>query len=366
MKRTPGGGLFLALALLAAACASGGNASGPADASTAPSEGGAFEAAGPAREASVDAAVDDASAPSQADSGAGDQETGVTGDAGSTPDTGAPPGDASSGAETSAGGDGGGCTGGEILCGSGCVDPTTDSNNCGGCGNWCATGICGSSLAADMAQQPASWSFNGVAVWDQAGPSARLTQANTDLVAGSVIYQHPVATDTFQASFRFRIGMNGGGQWDGMGFMIQTNGPTALGSNGGGLGMSGLDGFGVELDVYDNNQCGDSNANHVGVDQLSGCGSGLLTSLFASADLTGTVTLSDAQWHSATVQLAGGALSVTLDGNAVASGVALPGFTAGTRYYYGFAGAIGGGSGSGGMQTEVRDVSITFPTPRCL
>jgi hypothetical protein len=262
-------------------------------------------------------------------------------------------------------GDAGGCSGGTIRCGSSCVDPTTDYNNCGGCGNWCSTGICGTTLSADMTQSPTGWSFNGVALWDSAGPSARLTTAMTDLVAGSVVYVHPIVTDTFDASFQFRIGANGGGQWDGMGFMLETTGPTAVGSNGGGLGMAGLTGFGVELDVYDNGQCGDGNANHVGIDVLNDCGSGLLTSLFASPDLTGTVTLSDGQWHTANVQLSAGTMSVTVDGHAVA-GILLQGFVPGTRYYYGFAGAIGGGSGSLGMQTEVKAVTVTFPSPRCL
>jgi hypothetical protein len=91
----------------------------------------------------------------------------------------------------------------------------------------------------------------------------------------------------------------------------------------------------------------------------------LLTSLFASPDLTGTVTLSDGQWHAATVQLSAGTMSVTVDGHAVA-GILLQGFVPGTRYYYGFAGAIGGGSSSLGMQTEVKGVTVAFPTPRCL
>jgi hypothetical protein len=276
-----------------------------------------------------------------------------------------PDASAEGGAEAGDAGEAGACDGGGILCGSTCVDPTTDVNNCGGCGNWCSSGICGKTLSADMTQSPAGWDINGSAVWDPSGPSIRLTTSKTFSVAGSVIYIHPIVTDAFDASFQFRIGANGGGQYDGMGFMLQTTGPTAVGSNGGGLGMSGLTGFGAEFDVYDNGQCGDGNANHVGIDVLNSCGSGLLTSLFASPDLTGTVTLSDAQWHAATVQLSAGTMSVAVDGHAVA-GILLQGFVAGTRYYYGFSGAIGGGSGSLGMQTEVKGVTVAFPTPRCL
>jgi hypothetical protein len=184
-------------------------------------------------------------------------------------------------------------------------------------------------------------------------------------VAGTVVYNHPIVTDAFSASFQFRIGANGGGSWDGMGFMIEANGPTALGSIGAGLGMVGLDGFGVELDVYNNGKCGDDSPDHVGIDLLKDCG-GMPTSLFASPDLTGTVKLDDGQWHTAGVQLAAGAMSVSVDAHAVVSSVALTGFAAGTSYYYGFGGGIGGGSGSLGAQTEVKAVTLSFPSPRCL
>jgi len=258
------------------------------------------------------------------------------------------------------------CNSSYTSCNGACVDLASDANHCGGCTTVCSGGLCGTTLSADMSARPQNWTFNGVAVWDSTGPSARLTQANTEQVSGTAVYNHAIVTDAFDASFQFRIGANGGGAFDGMGFMIETNGPTALGSNAGGLGMEGLTGFGVELDIYNNGQCGDSNSDHVGVDRLNDCGNGLLTSLFASPALTGTVNLDDAQWHTATVDLAAGAISVTVDAHAVATGVALTGFVSGTSYYYGFAGAIGGGGGSLGAQTEVKGVTVTFPSPRCL
>jgi hypothetical protein len=336
------------------ACATAGSGENPGDGSMASSDDAGVEA-GRSLDAADASPSRDVAVPQDSSVAEPDGDAEVAGDAN---------GDDAGDAENEGAAGDGGCPAGKILCGTSCIS-WTDPSNCGACGVTCG-GTCGTTLSADMQQAPANWTFNGVALWDSTGPSARLTTAMTDKVAGSVVYNHSIVTDSFVASFQFRIGENGGGQYDGMGFMLQVNGPTAVGSNGGGLGMSGLDGFGVEFDIYNNGSCGDSNANHVGVDQLTSCGSGLLTSLYASSDLTGTVTLSDAQWHTANVTLDGGSMSVAVDGTSVASSVALPGYVNGTDYYYGFAGAIGGGSGSLGMQSEVKGVTVTFPTPRCL
>ena len=109
--------------------------------------------------------------------------------------------------------------------------------------------------------------------------------------------------------------------------------------------MSGLDGYGVELDIYNNSSCGDSNANHVGIDQLTSCGGGQPTSLFESPDLTGTVNLFDANWHAAVVTLSSGWFTVTIDDHSVAE-EALVGFATGTSYYYGFAGGLAAAMGA--------------------
>jgi hypothetical protein len=46
----------------------------------------------------------------------------------------------------------------------------------------------------------------------------------------------------------------------------------------------------------------------------------------------------------------------------VLNSVPLTGFTAGASYYYGFTGATGGLF----ERHELRNIAITFPSPRCL
>jgi len=61
---------------------------------------------------------------------------------------------------------------------------------------------------------------------------------------------------------------------------------------------------------------------------------------------------------------------VSVDGTMEAQAVALPNLQTGAQYYFGFAGGTGGlvqaDGGAGGYRQEVKDIVITFPTPRCL
>src|SRR5262249_19726170 len=167
--------------------------------------------------------------------------------------------------------------------------------------------------------------------WNSFAPSAMLTASAVTHQAGSAVYNHAIAVDAFDVSFQFRIGLQGGTRSDGMGFMLQKNGATAVGGEGSSLGMAGLNGFGVELDIYNGGVCGDSSDDHVGIDKLTTCTSGQPTSL-ASADITSTLDLGDTHWHTATISLASGALSLTIDGHVLLTGTALPGLTAGDAY----------------------------------
>jgi hypothetical protein len=132
--------------------------------------------------------------------------------------------------------------------------------------------------------------------------------------------------------------------------------------------MAGLDGYGVELDIFDNKACGDVSADHVGVDTLSQCTTGP-TSL-VSLDVTSIVDLADTHWHTGEVLLANGSVTVSIDGHAIVQPQPLPSFQTGTPYYLGFTGATGGtrtaDGGPGGYRQEVKSIAITFPTARCL
>jgi hypothetical protein len=263
------------------------------------------------------------------------------------------------------------CEAGLLFCDGGCVDPTSDPANCNGCGNTCATGVCGAALSELLATMPTAWTFNGSAFYNSFAPSAELTPVQ-NYQAGTFVYDDPIVVDSFDAKFDFRMGLQGGTRGDGMGFMIEQSGVQVVGGTGGGLGMTGLMGYGAELDLYDNTVCGDTNGDHVGVDDLTLCNAmeGTPTSLFASGNLSATVDLGDGKFHSAEVSLASGVMSVSVDGTMIVQGVTLPSLQSGAAYYFGFAGATGGlflaDGGAGGFRQEVKDIVITFPTPRCL
>ena len=142
----------------------------------------------------------------------------------------------------------------------------TDAKNCGVCGNSCS-GSCGTSVVASFATKPANWTFNGSAVYDANFKSGVLTDTNNNNEAGTIIFNDKIVVDRFTLDFDFQISAGSGA--DGMAFMIQQTGATAVGGTGSGFGVTGLSGYAVEFDTFNNGVlCGDADANHVGIDDL--------------------------------------------------------------------------------------------------
>ena len=239
----------------------------------------------------------------------------------------------------------------------GCEADLTSAANCGKCGVVCPH-ACGSSLTAPMTMQPTGWTFNGSAAWDGNAKTGVLTpdQLNN---AGSIVYQNQIMVDAFDAVFDFKIATKGAFPADGMGFMLETDGPSAVGRVASGLGIAGLHGFGIELDVWNNAICGDSDGNHVALDDLTFCAAQMPTLIGKTA--MPAFMLGDGSWHTAAIHFDNGAVKLTLDGATVLDGESLPLFQP-APYYFGF----GAGTGGSSARMEIRNVGVVFPSLRCL
>jgi hypothetical protein len=84
-----------------------------------------------------------------------------------------------------------------------------------------------------------------------AGNRLRLTDGRHQ--AGSAYAPEPVDVRGFTTSFRFRVGDGPERYGDGLTFVLQNAGPTAVGAAGGGLGYQGVtDSVAIKLDLVDN------------------------------------------------------------------------------------------------------------------
>jgi hypothetical protein len=219
------------------------------------------------------------------------------------------------------------------------------------------TDACGTEITAPLDVPPTGWTFNGVAAFDPAMQSALLTDLTTSS-SGSLMYDRPLLLDNFEVELEFA--MSGGTGADGMGIVLVTDGPSALGATGGGLGMVGLSGYGIEIDSHSNSSsaCMDTSDSHLAVNELSRCGPMLPTSL-ATADLP--FVLTTGAWHAVRASWVNGTVSVVVDGTPYMTDFAIPGFVAMPRYI-----GVTASNGVGSDRHDVRGVRITFAAPHCL
>jgi hypothetical protein len=260
---------------------------------------------------------------------------------------------------------GSGCTtdgGWTMCCSNTCVDTSSDPNNCGACGQLCASGRCGITLPA---LAPAGWTFNGSAVPTDAG--AVLTPISPGEL-GTVFYNDRLPVDDLTVTFEFRISPGGSGTCDGgvtgdgMAFAIQTSGANQLGGPRGNFGVVGLGGYAVELDTFDDTGC-DQPIDHVAIDRIDApCNSGqpVMLATFLNSMSPKQHWLADCKLHTGQVTIKNGMMSVLVDG-APAVSLQLPGLADG-GYWVGF----GAGTGTEYSRQQVSNVTVSFPAPRCL
>ncbi len=184
------------------------------------------------------------------------------------------------------------------------------------------------------------------------GTVLRLATAHSN-DAGSAFTTAPLNVSAgFSTSFNFRItnpggdsdsGTNGHAGADGLVFVVQRSGPTALGSSGEGLGYLGIaPSVGVEFDTWQNTNRGDPNSSHVGVDT-----GGSVTSL-ATANVVNPWLDNGAKW-TAWVDYNGSVLEVRASQNGIRPATALLSQTinvantiGGNTAYVGFTASTGG------------------------
>ena len=178
-----------------------------------------------------------------------------------------------------------------------------------------------------------SWQLNGSASLNSTAspPNLQLTPA-TNWVAGSAFSPTPVPGVGLSTSFDVFLG--GGSGSDGMTFALadaSVSKPTALGVNGGGEGFSGITGFALSFDTWQNT--GDPASNFVGIATTSSAHQGLT---YVATNTT-IPALRNA-WHHVTLTTNSTGITVTMDGTQVLTyTTTLPPYV-----LLGFTGATGG------------------------
>jgi hypothetical protein len=167
------------------------------------------------------------------------------------------------------------------------------------------TGVAAAAGRTAVSPPGGGWTLNGSA--RMSGSSLVLTPAAAGQ-AGSAVYPVPEASGGLDVTFTAHIGGGTGG--DGMTFSMldaATQGPGALGGDGGNLGFGGLPGAAVTLDTRRNP--GDPSANFIGI--ATGSAGGQVTYLATTS--TGVPNLR-AGSHVIGVRVSGRTITVSVDG----------------------------------------------------
>jgi len=204
-----------------------------------------------------------------------------------------------------------------------------------------ATGVAAAAGQQAVSPPGGGWTSNGSS--RMSGTSLVLTPAATD-TAGSAVYPVPEPSSSVHVSFTASLGGGTGG--DGLTFSLlnaATEGPNALGGDGGDLGFGGLSGVAVGLDTQKGT--GDPSDNFVGIS--TGATAGHLDYLATASNLpalrTGT--------HQVGITVSSGTITVTVDGQQyLSTKVTLP-----PSVLLAFTGATGGATD----QHTVSGISIT-------
>ena len=155
---------------------------------------------------------------------------------------------------------------------------------------------------------------------------------------------------SFDMTFKVFLGSDPTGS-DGMGFVLQNQGTTALGGAGGGLGFGNVNGTGispsvdVEIDTHDNTELCDIAADHLGVDENGNLGCAYLAGPVAALPSGNTIKdgvehTFEVIWNASTTTL-----TVYFDGNqrlTFTQNIVSAVFGGNPNVYWGFAGATGG------------------------
>lgn len=183
---------------------------------------------------------------------------------------------------------------------------------------------------------PPPWLFRGNAAF--ASPGVRLTPDMPDL-AGALYWDEAQTFDRFDVTFGYVVTTNPAsttyGPGDGLAFAWTSGAaaPPLVTGNGGGLGVSGLTGWAVAVDAYQNPEYSDPAVPNLSIKN---------TADMSNVAATGALpALIDGNPHTVRVRLAGGSVTVALDGSDVLGPTVLPGYVAFSGYF-GFSAATGG------------------------